>query len=55
MEKIKNNNEKFIPVTNPFSDQGPRQLQQLQRDKGRLFLVYHTQLELALKFALRYS
>ena len=30
-------------------------LQDLQHDKGRLFLVYQTQLEIALKVALRYS
>ena len=35
--------------------QGPRPLQELQHYKGRLVLVYQTQLELALKVALRYS
>ena len=44
-----------MPVTDIFCEQGPRPLQELQRDKGGLFLVYQTQLDIALKVALRYS
>ena len=44
-----------MPVTDIFCEQGTRPLQELQRDKGGLFLVYQTQLDIALKVALRYS
>ena len=32
-----------MPVTNAFGEQEPRPLQELQRDKGRLFLLAHGQ------------